>query len=78
MADRFFPNEMPDYIPETPAEQSAAVAASDSLTKLLHRPFKTLSEGLKKAALDLKDTVALDSVPFYHVPDAVFLFTLFS
>ncbi|KAK6132712.1 hypothetical protein DH2020_033517 [Rehmannia glutinosa] len=37
--------------------ESAAVAASDSLSKLLHLPFKTLSEGLKKAALDLKDTV---------------------
>ncbi|KAK6154329.1 hypothetical protein DH2020_008577 [Rehmannia glutinosa] len=57
MADRFFPNEMPDYIPESPTVESAAVAASDSLSKLLHLPFKTLSEGLKKAALDLKDTV---------------------
>ncbi|KAK6132819.1 hypothetical protein DH2020_033418 [Rehmannia glutinosa] len=57
MADRFFPNEMPDYIPESPTVESAALAASESLSKLLHLPFKTLSEGLKKAALDLKDTV---------------------
>lgn len=45
-----------DYIPKNPAAESAA-AASDSLTKLLHLPFEALSEGLKKAALDLKNTV---------------------
>ncbi|KAK4420346.1 LanC-like protein GCR2 [Sesamum alatum] len=62
MADRFFPNEMPDYIPETPSVESAAVAAaSDSLTKLLHLPYRTLSELLKKAALDLKDTVVKET-----------------
>ncbi|KAI3466131.1 hypothetical protein Pfo_022794 [Paulownia fortunei] len=59
MADRFFPNEMPDYIPETqPVEP---VAASDSLAKLLHLPYKTLSEWLKEAALDLKDTVVKET-----------------
>ncbi|KAL0320689.1 UNVERIFIED_CONTAM: LanC-like protein GCR2 [Sesamum radiatum] len=56
MADRFFPNQMPDYFPETPSVESAAAAASDSLAKLLYIPYRTLSEGLKKAALDLKDT----------------------
>ncbi|KAL0283977.1 UNVERIFIED_CONTAM: LanC-like protein GCR2 [Sesamum angustifolium] len=61
MADRFFPNEMPDYIPETPSVESAAVAASDSLTKLLHLPYRTLSKGLKKAALDLKDAVVKET-----------------
>ncbi|PIN22727.1 Lanthionine synthetase C-like protein 1 [Handroanthus impetiginosus] len=58
MADRFFPNEMPDFIPET---ESAAVAASDSLTQLLLLPYSTLSERLKKAALDLKDTVVKET-----------------
>ncbi|KAL8505919.1 hypothetical protein ACS0TY_016951 [Phlomoides rotata] len=61
MADRFFPNDMPDFIPETEAAQSAAADPSDSLTKLLHLPYKTLSEGLKKAALDLKDTVVKET-----------------
>ncbi|KAL3636865.1 transcription factor [Castilleja foliolosa] len=55
MADRFFPNEMPDYTPDSPTVQSSS--ASDSLTNLLHLPYKTLAELLKKAALDLKDTV---------------------
>lgn len=66
MADRYFPNEMPDNIPETPAIESAAAtaAASDSLTKLLHLPYKALSERLKKASLDLKDTVTLQFTPF--------------
>ncbi|KAL6543254.1 LanC-like protein gcl2 [Orobanche hederae] len=58
MADRFFLNEMPDYIPESPTIQSSA---SDSLTELLHLPYKTLSELLKKAALDLKDTVVKET-----------------
>ncbi|KAL6544377.1 hypothetical protein OROMI_023239 [Orobanche minor] len=58
MADRFFLNEMPDYIPESPTIQSSA---SDSLTELLHLPDKTLSELLKKAALDLKDTVVKET-----------------
>ncbi|GMP52891.1 hypothetical protein CsSME_00018552 [Camellia sinensis var. sinensis] len=41
MADRFFPNEMPDFIPETP-ESSASERSEDSLTKLLSLPYKTL------------------------------------
>ncbi|KAL3503244.1 hypothetical protein ACH5RR_037693 [Cinchona calisaya] len=61
MADRFFPNELPDYIPETPVEESASERAQDSLTKLLHLPFKTLSEKLKIAALDLKQTVVKET-----------------
>ncbi|XP_057797341.1 lanC-like protein GCR2 [Salvia miltiorrhiza] len=56
-ADRFFPNEMPAYIPET----QSAPAADDSLTKLLHLPLKILSDRLKKDALDIKDTVVKES-----------------
>lgn len=59
MGDRFFSNEMPDYIPET--HESAALDATDSLAKLLHLPLKTLSELLKKDALDIKDTVVKES-----------------
>ncbi|CAL5372809.1 unnamed protein product [Camellia sinensis] len=40
IADRFFPNEMPDFIPETP-KSSAFERSEDSLTKLLSLPYKT-------------------------------------
>ncbi|GFP78597.1 lanc-like protein gcr2 [Phtheirospermum japonicum] len=50
---------MPDYIPESPTVQSSS--ASDSLANLLHLPYKTLSELLKKAAFDLKDTVVKET-----------------
>lgn len=63
MGDRFFPNEMPYYIPET---QSAA-AAADSLTRLLHLPLDTLSERLKRDALDVKDKVAPNSIRFNSI-----------
>ncbi|KAL3612465.1 hypothetical protein D5086_003485 [Populus alba] len=60
MGDRYFPNEMPDYIPET---TTAAVEETvternnkDSLTKLLSLPYNILSQRLKASALDLKDT----------------------
>ncbi|KAL1567145.1 lanC-like protein GCR2 [Salvia divinorum] len=58
MADRFFPNEMPAYIPET---QSATATTDDSLTKLLHLPLNILSDRLKKDALDIKHTVVKES-----------------
>ncbi|XP_075482131.1 lanC-like protein GCR2 [Primulina tabacum] len=57
MADRLFPNEMPDYIPEIPPLESDAVPASDSLTKLLHLPFRSLCQGLTKEALYLKEII---------------------
>ncbi|CAL5390694.1 unnamed protein product [Camellia sinensis] len=60
MADRFFPNEMPDFIPETP-ESSASERSEDSLTKLLSLPYKTLAERLNRAALDLKQTVVKET-----------------
>ncbi|KAL3849379.1 hypothetical protein ACJIZ3_011261 [Penstemon smallii] len=65
MADRFFPNEMPDFISisisETSHSESAGAPESDSLTKLLHLPYKTLSQFLMKSALDLKDTVVKET-----------------
>lgn len=62
MADRFFPNEMPDFIPETAATAGIpAVAAGDSLSRLLCLPYKALCETLKKSALDLKDQVVRDT-----------------
>lgn len=60
MADLFFPNDMPDFVQETPVKESAVGSSEspkDSLTRLLHLPYKTISERLKKEALDLKETV---------------------
>lgn len=57
MADRYFPNAMPDFVPEASGDDAGAGSAKDSLSKLLHLPHATLSEKLKKSALDLKDTV---------------------
>ncbi|KAK3427028.1 hypothetical protein EUGRSUZ_F03336 [Eucalyptus grandis] len=61
MADRYFPNPMPDFVPEASAEDAAAERAKDPLSKLLYLPHAALSEKLKKAALDLKDTVARET-----------------
>lgn len=62
MADRFFPNEMPDYVPESSVEiESASDRAKDSLEKLLHLPCKALFERLKNEALDLKKTVVKET-----------------
>lgn len=62
MADRFFPNEMPVYIPETSLVTSPPVAETgDSLTKLIHLPYKALCETLNKTALDLKDAVVRET-----------------
>ncbi|KAL6283686.1 hypothetical protein ACE6H2_014615 [Prunus campanulata] len=57
MADRFFPNDMPDFVAEAAADEAASVRPKDSLTKLLSLPYKTLSDMLKSSALDLKETV---------------------
>ena len=56
MADRFFPNEMPDFVEEKD-EDSVSVGSEDSLLKLLSMPYSSLSERLKRAGLDLKETV---------------------
>ncbi|KAI4322658.1 hypothetical protein L6164_022330 [Bauhinia variegata] len=67
MADRFFPNTLPDFVPETtpstPQEQEEAVTVSDgdSLMKLLAMPYPSLSERFKRAALDLKETILLET-----------------
>ncbi|KAL8167313.1 hypothetical protein V2J09_008812 [Rumex salicifolius] len=66
MADRFFPNEMPEFIPETPLdeptpESSAHTSRGDSLTKLLHLPFRSLSQQLLNSATEIKDTVVRET-----------------
>ncbi|XP_057954555.1 lanC-like protein GCL2 [Malania oleifera] len=62
MADRFFPNEMPDFVPEstiTAMEEVEGVGVGDPLMKLLGMPYPALSERFKRAALDLKETVVI-------------------
>ncbi|KAA8526849.1 hypothetical protein F0562_008922 [Nyssa sinensis] len=61
MADRFFPNEIPDFIPETAVEEAASVTTGDSFAKLLSLPYKTVADRLKRAALELKETVVRET-----------------
>ena len=71
MADRFFPNEMPDFVAEDEASSaSGSGGPKDSLTKLLHLPYKTLSHKLQKSALDLKQMV---STPQHTTPHNWFM-----
>jgi len=67
MAVRFFQNPMPEFVPEatpsTPQEQEEALTVGDSLTKLVAMPHAPLSERLKRAALDLKETVPNECYP---------------
>ncbi|TXG55189.1 hypothetical protein EZV62_020445 [Acer yangbiense] len=73
MADRFFPNVMPDFVEETALHQDDA---ADSLLKLLSMPYPSLSQSFKRAALDLKEIVVLETwgLTGQHVQD----FTLYS
>ncbi|KAH1221004.1 hypothetical protein AAZX31_12G104400 [Glycine max] len=65
MADRFFPNPMPEFVPETtpstPQEEEEALTVGDSLPKLLAMPHAPLLERLKRAALDLKETIVIET-----------------
>uniref|UniRef100_A0A5B7ADD2 Putative lanC-like protein GCR2 n=1 Tax=Davidia involucrata TaxID=16924 RepID=A0A5B7ADD2_DAVIN len=62
MADRFFPNEMPDFTPETALEEAASERIGDSsVTKLLSLSYKSVAERLNRAALDLKETVVRET-----------------
>ncbi|KAK4387056.1 LanC-like protein GCR2 [Sesamum angolense] len=77
MADRFFPNEMPDYIPETPSVESAAVAASDSLTKLLHFLIEPSPKAQESSFGPQRCSKYLNSLAFDHLSDGVFLLHCF-
>ncbi|KAK9938175.1 hypothetical protein M0R45_014929 [Rubus argutus] len=61
MADRFFPNKMPDFVEEVAEEEAASDFPKDSLTKLFSLPYKTLADVLKNSALDLKQTVVMQT-----------------
>ncbi|KAI3473831.1 hypothetical protein Pfo_027988 [Paulownia fortunei] len=88
MADRYFPNEMPDFVPENPKIieeevkekhgriESHPQGTQDSLLRLLSLPYSTLSQQLQRAALDLKETIVVETwgLTGQHVED----FTLYS
>ncbi|KAK6919038.1 Lanthionine synthetase C-like [Dillenia turbinata] len=68
MADRYFENNMPDYTPEKSTatttlkhEDEELVEEEDLLFKLLSMPDPTLSERFKRAALDLKETIMIET-----------------
>ncbi|XP_022985978.1 lanC-like protein GCL2 isoform X1 [Cucurbita maxima] len=51
MGDRCFPNSMPDFVPETAA----------AVESILSMPYPIISERLKRAALDLKEAIVLET-----------------
>lgn len=61
MADRYFPNNMPDFVAEINGEEeeeeAVAQGSEESLMRLLSMRYDSFSERLKRAALDLKETV---------------------
>jgi len=54
MADRFFPNDIPDYIDEAAASSPAAELSSSSLHTLLSLQYPALADRFLHVALDLK------------------------
>ncbi|XP_010241998.1 PREDICTED: lanC-like protein GCL2 isoform X2 [Nelumbo nucifera] len=63
MADRFFINEMPEFVAET-NDETGAEGIEDSLLKLLSLPYPTLAAKLKRTALDLKETIVTNTWGF--------------
>lgn len=61
MAERYYPNEMPDLS----IEELAPENARDSLCKLLSLPYDTISQRLKLDAINLKDEVSFSFNFFY-------------
>ncbi|XP_010500915.1 PREDICTED: lanC-like protein GCR2 [Camelina sativa] len=62
MGERFFQNELPEFVPEESAGDEETVAGGkDSLTRLLSLPYKSFSKKLQRLALSLKDTVVLET-----------------
>lgn len=66
MADRYFPNNMPDFVAETNGEEeeeeAVAQGSEESLMRLLCMRYDSFSERLKRAALDLKETVTTQTL----------------
>jgi len=63
MGERFFRNEMPEFVPEDlSGEEETVTECKDSLTKLLSLPYKSFSEKLHRYALSIKDKVTHFSI----------------
>ncbi|CAN0914034.1 LanC-like protein GCR2 [Linum grandiflorum] len=60
MADRYFPNELPDFQPAEEEDEAPRINAS--LMKLLSFPHSTLSQTLKRSAMEIKDTVVMETL----------------
>ncbi|KAL8492011.1 hypothetical protein ACS0TY_023567 [Phlomoides rotata] len=87
MADRCFPNTMPDFVPENPntveeeeRERYGRIeihpqGTQDSLLRFLSLPYSTVSRRFQRAGLDLKQTVVVQTwgITRQHVKD----FTLY-
>ncbi|CAN1159859.1 LanC-like protein GCR2 [Linum perenne] len=61
MGDRYFPNQLLHFEPESGTEEEEAHRINESITKLLSLPHPTLSQILKRSASDLKDTVVMET-----------------
>ncbi|WCJ30694.1 Glutathione S-transferase LANCL1 [Euphorbia peplus] len=70
MADRFFPNIMLDFVAEQQQDSSSSAeeeesstihGGGDSLLKLLSMPYPLLSKRFQRAALDLKETIVMET-----------------
>ncbi|GFP78788.1 lanc-like protein gcl2 [Phtheirospermum japonicum] len=66
MADRYFPNDMPDLVQENPnvVEEGPAhpqQGTQASLLRLLQLPHSNLSHKFQRAALHLKETIVLET-----------------
>ncbi|KAJ0968949.1 hypothetical protein J5N97_021826 [Dioscorea zingiberensis] len=64
MADRYFPNDLPDFVQETDEATAATAATADdssSLLNLLSLPYLKTAEQFLRAALDLKEKVVRET-----------------
>ncbi|KAJ9550181.1 hypothetical protein OSB04_014226 [Centaurea solstitialis] len=69
MTDRYFDNFMLDFVEEKAnvkgiEQEEEQKEEQDPLLKLLSTPYPTLSEKLKRAALDLKETIVVETWGF--------------
>ncbi|KMT04638.1 hypothetical protein BVRB_8g182910 [Beta vulgaris subsp. vulgaris] len=61
MAERYFKNEMPDYIPETSTTLTTATTTGNTLLKLLSMDYNALASLMERQALDIKETVVVET-----------------
>lgn len=66
MVDRFFPNVMPDFVQENPSTDQQVHSipqqgTEESLLRLLETPYALISEKLKRTAIDLKETIVVET-----------------